>query len=83
LRKIIYHTWFVQCCLVHLAPKLNLIAVMIIAITSVLLSTTIDIEFSDQVVEAQDMTNTTDSVGDASQILDNITSMIANRITYQ
>jgi hypothetical protein len=56
---------------------------MIIAITSVALSTTIDIQLLDQVVEAQDMTNTTDSVGDASQILDNITSMIANRITYQ
>lgn len=56
---------------------------MIIAITSVVLSTTIDIEFSDQVIEAQDITNTTDSVGDASQILHNINSIIANRITYQ
>jgi hypothetical protein len=71
----------VQCCLVHLATKLNLIAIIIVVIISVMMCTTIDIELSDQVVEAQDMINTTDS--DASQILDNITNMIANRITYQ
>ena len=44
------------------------------------LNTTVSIK---QVIEAQNATNTSESAGDTSWILDKITSIIANRISYE
>ena len=53
---------------------------MIATLNSIVLDTTISIK---QVVEAENATNTLEPAGDAPQILDKITSIIANRIPYQ
>ena len=66
--------------MVHLATKLKLIIIIVVTITSIVLNTTVPIN---QVVEAQNVTNTSGSVGDTSGILDKITSIIANRISYE
>ena len=62
--------------LIHLAAKLKLIIIIVVAITSIVLNTTVSIK---QVVEAQNATNTSESGGDTSGILDKITCIIANR----
>ncbi len=67
-----------NCNVVHLATKLKLIIIIVVAITSIVLNTTVSIK---QVVEAQNATNTSESSGDTSGILDKITSIIANRIS--
>ncbi|MGB7633372.1 MAG: hypothetical protein WBL68_06580 [Nitrososphaeraceae archaeon] len=69
-----------NCNVVHLATKLKLIIIIVVAITSIVLNTTVSIK---QVVEAQNATNTSESSGDTSGILDKITSIIANRISYE
>ena len=69
-----------NCNVVHLTTILLIITVMIATLNSIVLDTTISIK---QVVEAQNATNTLEPAGDASQILDKITSIIANRIPYQ
>lgn len=66
--------------MVHLTTILLIITVMIATLNSIVLDTTISIK---QVVEAQNATNTLEPAGDAPQILDKITSIIANRIPYQ
>ena len=62
-----------NCNVVHLATKLKLIIIIVVAITSIVLNTTVSIK---QVVEAQNATNTSESSGDTSGILDKITSII-------
>ena len=69
-----------NCNVVHIATKLKLIVIIIATITSIVLNTTVSIK---QVVEAQNATNTSESSGDTSGILDKITSIIVNRISYQ
>ena len=69
-----------NCNVVHLATKLKLIIIIVVAITSIVLNTTVSIK---QVVEAQNATNTSESSGDTPGILDKITSIIANRISYE
>ena len=69
-----------NCNVVHLATKLKLIIIIVVAITSIVLNTTVSIK---QVVEAQNATNTSESSGETSGILDKITSIIANRISYE
>lgn len=69
-----------NCNAVHLATKFKLIIIIVVAITSIVLNTTVSIK---QVVEAQNATNTSESSGDTSGILDKITSIIANRISYE
>jgi hypothetical protein len=49
-------------------------------VVSIVLGT---IGITGHVVEAQNATNTTDSLGNASSILDKITSMLADRIPNQ
>lgn len=66
--------------MIHLTTKFKIIAIIIATITSVVLGTTVSIK---QVVEAQNATNTSESAGDTSGILDKITSIIANRISYE
>lgn len=66
--------------MIHLTTKFKIIAIIIATITSVVLGTTVSIK---QVVEAQNATDTIDSAGNTSWILDKITSMLANRIPYQ
>ena len=66
--------------MVHLATKLKLIIIIVVTITSIVLNTTVPIN---QVVRGQNVTNTSGSVGDTSGILDKITSIIANRISYE
>lgn len=64
---------------VYLTTKLKLIIIIVVAITSIVLNTTVSIK---QVVEAQNATNTSESTGDTSRILDKITSILTNRIPY-
>ena len=66
--------------MVQLTTILKLIVVILATITSIVLNTTVSIK---QVVEAQNATNTSESSGDTSGILDKITSIIANRISYE
>ena len=66
--------------MVHPAIKLKLIVIIIATITSIVLNTIVSIK---QVVEAQNAKDTIDSAGNASWILDKITSIIANRISYE
>lgn len=66
--------------MIHLTTKFKIIVIIIATITSVVLGTTVSIK---QVVEAQNATDTIDSAGNTSWILDKITSMLANRIPYQ
>ena len=66
--------------MVRLTTRLKLIVIIIATITSIVLNTTVSIK---QVVEAQNATNTSESSGDTSGILDKITSIIVNRISYQ
>ena len=66
--------------MVRLTTRLKLIVIIIATITSIVLNTTVSIK---QVVEAQNATDTIDSAGNASWILDKITSIIANRISYE
>ncbi len=66
-----------NCYVVHLITRLKLIVIIIATITSIVLNTTVSIK---QVVEAQNATDTIDSAGNASWILDKITRILANRI---
>jgi hypothetical protein len=63
-----------NCNVVHLTTILLIITIVI---TIIVLGTTVPIK---QVVEAQNATDTIDPAGNASWILDKITSILENRI---
>jgi hypothetical protein len=56
-----------NCYVVHLTTRLKLIVIIIATITSIVLNTTVSIK---QVVEAQNVTDTINSAGNASWILE-------------
>ena len=66
--------------MVNLTTKLMTILIMISAFVSVTLGNN---GFTDYVAKAQNATNTTNEFVNASVILDEITRILATRITYQ
>ena len=66
--------------MVNLSTKLMTFLIMISAFVSVTLGNN---GFTDYVAKAQNATNTTNEFVNASVILDEITRILATRITYQ